>query len=105
MKVYIAGPMTGYPEFNQKAFAEAEQLLMQAGFEPVNPATAHGEDLDGTTGDEKHSQEELREIIRTDLDLLQGCGAIRMLKGWEKSLGARAEHAVAVWMGLEVWYE
>jgi hypothetical protein len=31
--------------------------------------------------------------------------AIYMLRGWEQSKGARAEHAVAVWIGLEIIYQ
>lgn len=42
MKVYIAGPMTGYPEFNYPAFFAAEKHLRDLGHEPINPARSEG---------------------------------------------------------------
>jgi hypothetical protein len=39
--VYIAGPMTGYPEYNYPAFNEAEEILSQAGWEVINPAKTY----------------------------------------------------------------
>lgn len=38
MILYIAGPMTGYPDFNYPAFHDAERRLRAAGFEVLNPA-------------------------------------------------------------------
>ena len=42
-KVYIAGPMSGYEEFNFPAFNKAEELLRKSyGYEHVvNPAKLH----------------------------------------------------------------
>jgi len=37
-RVYIAGPMSGYPRFNYAAFDRAEQQLAAMGLEPVSPA-------------------------------------------------------------------
>jgi len=39
------------------------------------------------------------------LNTLMLCTHIYMLRGWERSKGARAEHAVAVWIGLEIMYQ
>lgn len=47
MKLYIAGPMTGLPEFNYPAFMDAERRLIAAGYEIENPA-APGQ-VDGWT--------------------------------------------------------
>ena len=44
------------------------------------------------------------EFVDRDLDALATCDAIYMLPGWEKSKGASAEHAVAQWRGLTVFY-
>ena len=38
MRVYIAGPMRGYPDFNKAAFDAAELLLKEIGHDPVNPS-------------------------------------------------------------------
>lgn len=51
MKVYIAGPMTGLPEFNFPLFFEAEELLKGHGFEVINPAREDGIDTSGMKGD------------------------------------------------------
>ncbi len=40
-----------------------------------------------------------------DLEMLKRCDAIYMLRGWEKSKGATAEHQLAIKMGLEVYFE
>ncbi|ECE8819412.1 DUF4406 domain-containing protein, partial [Salmonella enterica subsp. enterica serovar Reading] len=38
MKVYIAGPMTGYENFNREAFHRAEKALKREGHTVLNPA-------------------------------------------------------------------
>ena len=38
IRIYIAGPMSGYPNLNWNAFDEKEKQLTAAGFEVVNPA-------------------------------------------------------------------
>ena len=47
----------------------------------------------------------LKTIANTLLGDLVDCDAIYMLRGWENSKGARAEHAVAVWVGLDIMYQ
>ena len=39
MRIYIAGPMSGLPDFNYPAFNQAEQRLLALGYEVENPAT------------------------------------------------------------------
>ena len=50
MKLYIAGPMTGYPEWNFPAFREAARELRMRDFEMVSPAEMDEQDFgfDGT---------------------------------------------------------
>ena len=38
MKTYIAGPMTGLPEFNRPAFNAAAKEIAASGHVPLNPA-------------------------------------------------------------------
>ena len=47
----------------------------------------------------------LKEIARRDVDAIFQCEMIYMLRGWENSKGARAEHALANWIGLEIIYQ
>jgi hypothetical protein len=103
MKVYIAGPMTGFPEWNFPAFDAAAEALAAAGHEPVNPA-----DMDREIGFDPAAVEVsdcfLRDALRRDLSAICDCDAIAMLPGWEHSGGARIEWALATHLGLEVMY-
>jgi hypothetical protein len=44
-------------------------------------------------------------FLEGDLAILRRCDCIYLLKGWELSQGARAEHELAVKIGLEIMYE
>lgn len=103
--VYIAGPMSGIPEFNFPAFHAAEDWLRRfEGFEIVfNPAKKDEEyDLDPEackTGDHVLVQEKgfnFKEAYLWDVQKVIEADAIYMLRGWERSPGAIGEHAVAV---------
>lgn len=105
MKIYIAGPMSGYPEFNFPAFFEAQGLLEADGFIVFNPAQ---KDLEATldkdavkTGDAKEAIAkgfDFREAFTWDTARVIEADGIYMLRGWQFSPGASAEHAVAVAM-------
>ena len=104
-KVYIAGPMTGYDQFNKPAFMEAEEMLSPL-FDVFNPAVEQEfKDLEECNGFEPLTPEELKRTVRKDLEGLMDCDEIFMLKGWERSTGARAEHAVAVWLDMGISYQ
>ena len=104
-KIYIAGPMSGYPEFNFPAFYAAETALRSIGFEPINPANKDAEqDPDPeayATGDHVLVQEkgfDFKAAYLWDVtQVIEGDG-IYMLSGWQFSPGAVGEHAVAVAM-------
>lgn len=82
-RLYIAGPMTGYPQCNYPAFDEAEVALLAMGYEVVNPASF------GSRGG--HYVDLLRDDLRAMLD----CHAVATLEGWWESGGARNEVHVA----------
>lgn len=106
-KLYIAGPMTGYKRYNFDAFYRAEEILVRyAGYEAYNPARVDMEDhgFDPDTSDAP-TPEELKLIMKRDCEALLECDGIYMLEGWEKSLGARAEHALALSVGMKIHYE
>lgn len=108
MKYYIAGPMTGYVCNNFPSFDNAKAKLLKMGQEVVSPADiARTEGWLNHDGTEKENDQPpaARDFVKRDLDHIYECNAMYMLKGWEKSVGARAEHAVAVWLGLEIMYE
>lgn len=100
--IYIAGPMSGIPEFNFPAFFAAQKLLEAQGWKVFNPADKDQEaGLDPEAvrkGDDVLAIAkgfDFREAYEWDvLKIIHGDG-IYMLKGWEKSPGAFGEWAVA----------
>lgn len=104
-KIYIAGPMSGYPEFNFPAFFAAEEKLKAEGYIVFNPANKDQEKTidpeSYATGDNVLLIErgfDFREAYLWDIErVIEGDG-IYMLPGWERSPGACGEHAVAVTM-------
>jgi hypothetical protein len=106
--VYCCGPMSNMIDYNFPAFFKAAKELEKQGYKVFNPAQM---DLDsGWTLEEikdldvAQFQEFLKGAAKRDLDALQQCDAIALLPGWENSKGARAEKAVAEWLGLETIY-
>lgn len=95
MRVYIAGPITDVPDYEMK-FKEAEQFIKDNGGIPINPAAATRQMA--SYGDEfAHA-----EYMKVTMPLLSLCGCIYLLKGWEKSRGAKQELRWALENGLEV---
>ena len=101
-KIYIAGPMTGYKNFNFDAFNEAAAILRDAGWTVFNPAEKESEkgldDEARLTGDAAAAIEkgfDFREVYLWDVAKVIESGAILMLEGWEKSAGAVGEISVA----------
>lgn len=93
LRIYIAGPMTGLPDFNYPAFHAEAQRLRALGFHVENPAenapppcgTWHG-------------------YMRIAIPQLLSCEAICLLPGWPQSRGARIEHGLAIELGMSVLY-
>lgn len=113
MKVYLAGPMRGYPEFNFPAFHAAAADLRAKGLEVFSPAEKdierHGKDISkgNTAGDEAQAAAQhgfnLREALGDDLGYIcKEADAVALLPGWEGSSGARAELATARALNLIV---
>jgi hypothetical protein len=88
-RIYIAGPMTGLPEYNYPAFNDLAECLRSLGWEVENPAEnpvpPSGEWID---------------YMRQALPQLMTCEFIVMLPGWEKSRGACIEKRVAASLGI-----
>ncbi|EMY6084914.1 DUF4406 domain-containing protein [Escherichia coli] len=92
MIVYVAGPMSGYEQFNRPALHSAAKRLTDKGYVVLNPATLP----DGLT------QAQYMDIC---LAMLRCADTIYMLKEWEYSAGARAENALAEKLVLNVLFE
>jgi hypothetical protein len=111
MKIYLAGPMRGYPNFNFPAFDYAAERLRQEGHLVFSPAD-HDRSVDpriedNPTGDEdlaaKVTGFSIRDALAADTSwICNEADAIALLPGWEKSSGATAERALAVALGLSI---
>lgn len=91
--IYLAGPMTGLPEFNYPLFNEVAAQLRGQGCEVRNPA----ESDDGSSG--KSWEFYMRLALRQLLE----CDSMVLLPGWRQSRGARIEHNIACELGMDIW--
>ena len=85
MRLYVAGPMTGLPEFNYPAFRAAAEELRTLGYDVLNPVDA--EDHNPTPGTPQAWDWYMRHALRMVLD----SDGIALLPGWENSRGATLE--------------
>lgn len=95
-RIYIAGPMTGLPEWNFPAFHAAAARLRARGWEVVNPA----EEFEGKT------DLPYRAYVERDLEQLRTVDALAVLDGWDgqDARGSVWEWGVAVkLLGLPVF--
>ena len=105
MKIYIAGPMREYEDFNFPAFHEAAKTLREGGHEVINPAEMD-EALYGTIEEIKVvAQREgiFQEFMKRDLAAVLECEMVALLPGWETSKGGLLEAFVAAYNGLMVF--
>lgn len=100
-RVYIAGPMTGIPQFNFPAFDDAARDLRAVGHDVVSPAELDDpEDRaaalaspDGQMHGGHHMNKTWGDFLARDVKLIadDGIEAIYVLSGWSRSRGARLE--------------
>lgn len=95
IKVYISGKITGLDiEEAKYNFSNAEVLLKDMGFIPVNPMKSVL----------YNPVWEWWEYMRDDIALLLRCEAIAMQANWRESKGARLELAIAKELGMQIIY-
>lgn len=76
-KIYIAGPISGLPNFNRDAFNAEAHRLLGLGHVALNPAIL-------PDGLEQH------EYMAICIEMVKMADQLVMLPGWERSAGARA---------------
>lgn len=90
MKIYLAGPMSGVPDLNRPAFNAKAKEFRDEGHTVLNPASVIAP---------------MREALAEEMEwICLHAEAMAFLPGWERSYGARAEHALAVALGLQMIY-
>ncbi len=94
MRIYISGPITNVLDYKEK-FARAEKYLKEKypATEIINPTVLSELPL---------SYDEYMDL---DLRLLDMCGSIYMLDGWEMSKGACIEYGYAMAKDLIILYQ
>ncbi len=98
-RLYIAGPMTGLPDFNRPAFHAAAAQLRAAGYEVVSPA-----ELDSTHPiADPDGPGAWGRYMRRDIPFLLECDGVAWLSGWLESKGARLEMKIADELEIEYW--
>jgi hypothetical protein len=81
--LYLAGPMSGYPDFNRPAFAASAERLRSHGFFVLNPGTLNPDCS-------------YRQALSVDLTwIISHAEVCAFQEGWKASPGATAEHALA----------
>jgi hypothetical protein len=91
MRLYVAGPMTGLPDFNFPAFHAAAAKLRALGFDVENPAENTEPPCKSWLG---YMRKAVVQVSKVD--------GLILLPGWEQSKGARVEFNLAVGLGLSV---
>jgi hypothetical protein len=90
-RLYLAGPMTGFEDFNFPAFNKMAANLRALGYIVENPAE-HGVVANVAWAD----------YIAYDLTHLGLCDQVAVLPGWENSKGASLEVHIARELGMPV---
>lgn len=107
-KYYLAGPMSGLPQFNFPAFAEAAAALRAEGHEIVSPA-----ELDATNATESlksqdgagQAPEEYWKLLSAGVEKVgRDCDGIILLPDWYNSRGAKIEAMVGLVAELDFFY-
>lgn len=93
MRLYIAGPMTGYEDYNFPAFNLIAQALARSGYEVYNPASSFNgrQDLPYDI------------YLRQAIQMVTLCDGVVLLDGWMHSKGALTEAHAALSCGLDLY--
>lgn len=89
MKIYIAGPISGDPDYKEKFAAVATYLTAGTGDRVLNPATLP----EGMTP---------AQYMQICVPMLLAADRVVFLPGWEGSKGAQIEHALALYVNAEI---
>jgi hypothetical protein len=112
-KIYLAGPMSGYPQFNFPAFYAAAAALRSQGFDVVSPAELDDKEdsgaalksKDGDVNDRTIVKKTWGDFLARDVKLLadEGIQGIVFLPNWQASKGAKLEAYVGLIQKFEFW--
>jgi hypothetical protein len=93
-RVYIAGPMSGFPDHNWGLFQEAEDYINSLeGYVAVNPHKLNPPDNQGNFPD-------WTTCMKRDIPMLVQCDLVVVFDGWIASRGASLEMYIASELGI-----
>jgi len=93
VRVYVCGPMAGYPDHNFPAFKQVTKRLRGLGFEVVCPTEVNPVP---PTEEVVAGGERWIECLICDIKQMLDCEALYILDGWNKSSGATLEMMIAM---------
>lgn len=98
---YIAGPMSGYPDFNYPAFQQAKEWLEAGSIKVVSPHDVQHNETPDSFGSLAFG-----DYLADDLavGLTKKCRGIILLQGWPQSRGARVELSLALMLDWPVYF-
>lgn len=102
-RIYVAGPMTGYTDWNFAAFFATADRLRALGHTPINPAENDGTTLAEAVAGAHASTASWSDYMRRDIRHISRSDAVCVLPGWQQSKGATLEVDVATRLGLPIY--
>lgn len=87
-KIFIAGPMRGYPNYNFDKFDAYEKLLKDNGIECVNPGRISRKFKEVEVNNDINVY---NEMVKLQQEAEKTCNAILLLDGWQWSKGVMLE--------------
>lgn len=97
MRIFVSGPMSGYPNYNFDKFRKVEERLRVRGHDVTSGRFLFESEIArGIT--RPHKEYQRAALLHM---LAFGADAIAQLDGWEQSSGATGEAAVALNLGME----
>lgn len=104
VRAYLAGPMTGYADYNAAGFEAAARWARRQGWTPVSPHDTDPIHPGDCPPGEKHKGHPNACWYIAGIRVLLGCDLIVLLPGWTASTGAQLELAAAQQAGIPVDY-
>lgn len=92
--IYLAGPMTGLPDFNFPEFNRVAKIMRDAGYTVSNPA-----EINANVG------ASWADCLRRDIPELLKCEGIYLLTGWHNSKGAKLEYHITQQLGMQIEFQ
>ena len=101
-RIFIAGPMRGYENYNFKKFDYTEEFLRRSGFDVVNPARSSRRFKESEVNSDIAVY---NKMVDMQQDAERTCNAILLLDGWQWSKGVALEINTASELGMQFLLE